>query len=394
MAYILPAFGRSRNLPDLRPSLVLVGFQTLRSYDSKGGIARLIPAHDDSSSSAPLFARSGSIDVDPGVPTEQKGILEPSPFGFRRAPLPGLKGQGWILERRGRRKMAGREGGWAWTMAHRVDKEGPQPNRGRSSWTKDEERKLVELVEIHGEGRWKVLAEQLGNKTGKQCREKWKNQLKPSIRNDPWTDQEEEIFVGAHLMYGNKWSFIAQCLEGRSENAVKNHWNAVMRRKNTRLVLKSETTVLRNYILGARHEIGKECTSVDTSCDICVPTARGGADRGNHPRLAGSKKGDMLRVDEKVSRCTGPSDSPSNAPGNAYSGHSRDRHFFDANGQLRSPPLYPAGLQNQDIAIFTKELESFMSSQPIDCLGSDRTWHFPSSESRLQGMPSFPSCSL
>lgn len=29
--------------------------------------------------------------------------------------------------------------------------------------------------------------------------------------------------MAAHMQYGNRWSDIARALEGRSENAVKNH---------------------------------------------------------------------------------------------------------------------------------------------------------------------------
>ena len=64
-----------------------------------------------------------------------------------------------------------------------------------------------------------------------QCRERWNNHLAPGINHGEWTPQEEEALVAAHRAYGNRWSAIAAQLPGRTENSVKNHWNAALRRK-------------------------------------------------------------------------------------------------------------------------------------------------------------------
>ena len=105
------------------------------------------------------------------------------------------------------------------------------PSLIKGSWTREEDEAIINFVKENGTKNWAKLADILPGRLGKQCRERWRNHLDPNVNRSPWTPEEDQILIEMHEKLGNQWVKIAEKLNNRSDNCVKNRWNSTLKKQ-------------------------------------------------------------------------------------------------------------------------------------------------------------------
>jgi hypothetical protein len=96
---------------------------------------------------------------------------------------------------------------------------------------KDEQ--LRHLASIHGENSWHLIAAELGNRLPRQCKERWKLYLSPSVTQSPWTPDDDRSLKEKVNERGKCWKALESFFPGRTNVALKNRYK-VLERKNNR----------------------------------------------------------------------------------------------------------------------------------------------------------------
>ncbi|KAF9433665.1 Myblike DNAbinding domain-containing protein [Entomortierella beljakovae] len=102
-------------------------------------------------------------------------------------------------------------------MYHWTKSLNPVIRRGR--WLEEEDGALRAAIDVYGHARWIRIQEHILGRTDVQCRERYMNVLSPDVKTGPWTKEEGERLNELVQIHGEtKWSLIASQMDGRTDN--------------------------------------------------------------------------------------------------------------------------------------------------------------------------------
>lgn len=101
----------------------------------------------------------------------------------------------------------------------------------RGPWSQREDALLISLVQQQGPLNWVKISDTLLSRSPKQCRERYHQNLKPSLNHEPISAEEGQLIEKLVGELGKRWAEIARRLNNRSDNAVKNWWNGSQNRR-------------------------------------------------------------------------------------------------------------------------------------------------------------------
>lgn len=112
----------------------------------------------------------------------------------------------------------------------------------RGPWLPEEDATLLHLVRTQGPNNWVRISQHMQHRSPKQCRERYHQNLKPSLNHEPITAQEGDMIEQLVQEMGKRWAEIARRLGNRSDNAVKNWWNGSMNRRKRSTVQQASSS--------------------------------------------------------------------------------------------------------------------------------------------------------
>lgn len=103
------------------------------------------------------------------------------------------------------------------------------PTLKRGRWTEDEDRILLEAYNKMGSV-WNKIAQLIPGRTDDQCSKRYNDVLDPSVRDRlrEWTKEEDDKLVQLVEQHGTQWRTISSRMQGRTGLTCRNRWRKIV----------------------------------------------------------------------------------------------------------------------------------------------------------------------
>ncbi|XP_050237959.1 transcription factor MYB124 isoform X2 [Mercurialis annua] len=99
------------------------------------------------------------------------------------------------------------------------------------TWSEQEDDILRHQISVHGTQNWAIIASKFKDKTTRQCRRRWYTYLNSDFKKGGWSPEEDLLLCEAQKIFGNRWTEIAKVVSGRTDNAVKNRFSTLCKKR-------------------------------------------------------------------------------------------------------------------------------------------------------------------
>ena len=116
----------------------------------------------------------------------------------------------------------------------------------KSQFSADDDKKLISIVDKVGDQDWELVSQMMETRNPRQCKERYMKYLSPNLNKSAWTNEEDLLLISKYKEIGPKWVKISKFFDNRTDAALKNRWNILLRRQKAAESMNQKTQIISN----------------------------------------------------------------------------------------------------------------------------------------------------